>query len=175
MRQTNHASNTSGVRVLLHRTLDRVPAGVVALGGLLIAVGSQLHLVSDYVRGSSGTIGFHSPVILTRLLPGTRLPLVLSYWIPLFLLLCGIVLASLGFDAVTTLPRRAAFGRSIFIVALVATACTFALGVRLLDSTTSAGPGYFVAFAGCVFGLVGSSLWSRPPWSNGPRRRISGR
>ncbi len=143
---------------LRRRPTRRALAGVVALGGVLIAAGSQWDLVRDYVSGPPGVVHPHLHVV-TPQFSASRIALNVSIWIPIALLLCGIILASLGFDVGSEMPRRVRLGWTLFLIACVATACATAVGMSVIHTATSLGPGFALVACGCVLGLVGSALW----------------
>ena len=132
----------------------------MALGGVLIAAGSQWNLVRNFVSGPAGSLHPHLHAI-TPQFSAARLPLDMPFWTPLVLLVCGIILASLGFDVGSEMPGRVSLGWVVFLVACAATACEAKIGLSVIHTAASLGPGFVLVASGCFFGLVGSAMWSR--------------
>jgi hypothetical protein len=155
VRHTAYVRHETGFR-------QRVLEAVVAAGGVLLIVGSQWHLVTDYVVGATAGRNSRIPTMLTSQLTASRSPLWVSEWIPLFLLICGIVISSIAFDAVSARHRRAAVGPPTFVIAFAAAVCLAALGLRLLGASTAVGPGFALSALGALLGVVAASVWSYP-------------
>ena len=156
------------------RPTRRALSGVVALGGVLIAAGSQWNLVRDYVSGPAGELKPHLHTAITSQFSSPRTPLNISFWIPLVLLLCGIILASLGFDVASEMPRRVGLGWTLFLIAYIATAFATEVGLSVIHRATSLGPGFALVACGCLFALVGSALWSQSVRPPSPRQQLRG-
>jgi hypothetical protein len=153
--------------------MRRALAGAVALGGVLIAVGSQWNLVRNVVQGPAVTLHPHLHTV-TPQFSAVRLPLNLPFWTPLVLLVCGIILASLGFDVGSEMPSRARLGWVVLPVACVATACATKIGLSVIHTAALLGPGSVLAASGCFFSLVGSAVWSQSRQSQSPGPHLRG-
>jgi hypothetical protein len=156
------------------RPTRRALAGAIALCGVLIAAGSQWNLVRNSVSGPAGALYPHLHTI-TPQFSAAKLPLDMSFWTPLVLLVCGIILASLGFDVGSEMPSRVSFGWAAFLVACVATTCATNVGLSVIHTATSLGPGFVLVAVGSVFGLAGSAMWSQSLPSKAPRQHLHGR
>ena len=133
------------------------------LGGVLIVVGSQWRVTQSpsLLPGRPDpTEPNHlqmSPIVTSYAVPHVHL----ATWDLIFVVLCGIVVASLGAELAAATPRRASYGWALLVTASVVTAYAAYLGLSIARSSSVIGPGYVLLVAGCGLALVGSGVWTR--------------
>lgn len=159
--------------------LQRACAGLVILGGALIALGSQWRFTTQDHFASTRSFGAGGRAAYSPGPPPIR-QASLSSWVLLTLVLGALIVISLAIDAASARPRREPVLRAVLLIALLETWCVAYLGAWTSGTSLSLGSGFALTAAGCVLVALLSAAWivalrrgqphSRP--ARNPRRSL---
>ena len=157
------------------RVRDRLQgacAGLVIIGGALIALGSQWRfttqddLFSTRFAGGSGRA-----IISPGPLPVRQVSF--SSWALVTLVLCALVVISLAAEAAAARPRRGAVLWSLLFIASLQAEFVAYIGMWTSGTSLSVDSGYFLVATGCGLVAFASGLWIVALRRSHPQRRLA--